>query len=110
MSEFQNKRPEGYDINHIDGVKTNNNIENLEYCTRAENILHAHRVGLCDNKMGEKHYKTKLSKKQVIEIKKYFRDTPKYKGINKFLGEKYEVSSGNVSDIKTGRRWKHVTI
>lgn len=32
------------DINHIDGVKTNNNVKNLEWVTKSENLLHSHRV------------------------------------------------------------------
>ena len=39
---FLGKRPRNYDVNHIDGDKTNNNINNLEYCSRSDNVLHAY--------------------------------------------------------------------
>lgn len=36
------------EINHIDGNKRNNNVDNLEWCTKSHNIQHAFKNGLID--------------------------------------------------------------
>jgi len=40
-------------INHINGVKWDDRVENLEWCTPSQNIRHAFRVGLCKSREGE---------------------------------------------------------
>ncbi len=40
---FLGENAERLEVNHIDGDKTNNKIENLEYVTRSENMIHCWR-------------------------------------------------------------------
>lgn len=48
---FNGKIPDGLTINHIDGNKRNNSLENLECLTIAENVRHAREVlGICSGK------------------------------------------------------------
>lgn len=55
MMETFVKNPNNYrDINHIDGNKLNNQLNNLEYCTSKENIQHSFKTGL-HKKFTNKH-------------------------------------------------------
>lgn len=95
-------------VNHKDGNKLNNNIENLEWATSSEQLFHAYKYNLIDRKkfQGENHSKSKLNEKQVREIKqKLAAGAPTYK-----LGQCFGVSDGLIWGIKKGLNWKHVII
>ena len=86
--------PNGYrDVNHKDGDKLNNTLDNLEWCTHKDNIQHAVKAGLWGNRSGEKH--GMFGKKQSVETKhkqskaKIGEKHPKFKGWYAVNGFKY---------------------
>jgi hypothetical protein len=89
------------EINHKSGVKTDNRVENLEWCTRLENVKHAIQSGLTKIK-GEDNCYSKLTNMQVLEIRKS-------KGIyQKELAGKYGISQSVISKIRNNKNWKHI--
>ena len=51
---------EKLEVNHIDGNKRNNNLDNLEWCTSSENQKHAYKMGLNKLRYGENNNFSKL--------------------------------------------------
>lgn len=90
-------------VNHKNGIKTDNRLCNLEWCTHSQNMKHAFETGLANNK-GEKNGQSKLSKSQVKEIKELLKS-----GLSQYkIAEKYPVSRSCILGIKTGRLWNHI--
>lgn len=96
------------EINHKSGVKYENNIENLEWCTPKQNSAHATSLGLRTpvSLKGETNGSSKLTTDQVIEIKKMLKTSKKYTAI----GRLYGITGETVSCIDKGKNWTHVVL
>lgn len=94
-------------VNHIDGNKRNNRVDNLEWVTQSENVKHSYAMGLA-NIDGENHPSNKLTEADVRVIKQMLKDGVKNCEIHKIF--KSVVCAGTISDIKVGKSWKNVKL
>jgi hypothetical protein len=82
--------PEDYQVNHIDGDKTNNCLDNLEWCTAKENSIHAVRTGLNPKRFNDEP----LIHKICSLVEDGWR--------NKDIAESLNIPHGLVANIKCG--------
>jgi hypothetical protein len=89
-------------INHINGVKTDNKIENLEWVTNLQNMQHANNTGLFNKELQRKNGKSmgfknrKISYSEAEEIRRLYK-SGKY--TQRKLAKMYGVCFQNVNLI-----------
>jgi hypothetical protein len=92
-------------INHINMIRTDNSISNLEWCTHSENVNHSYRNNNSSRPFlkGVKHFKCKLSEQEVYCIRYYKGKIP-----NVILSRLFKVSQQSITNIQHNRTWKHL--
>ena len=89
-------------INHIDGDKSNNNLENLELVTPKENSQHASRTGLIPS--GEDCYQAQYTNDQIRNLHYLYRSGRSIES----LAVEYDTKKSNIDRILKGDRWKKI--
>jgi hypothetical protein len=88
-------------VNHKNGVKHDNRLENLEYATQSENVVHAFRQGAYTRK-GEQNPSAKLDWDKVDAIRAAYKNGAAIKQ----LMAAYGVGHSAIYNIVTNRKWK----
>jgi len=90
------------EIDHVDGNKLNNRVDNLEWVTRETNIQRAFKLGLIPIQRGEECHNAKLNNELVLMI---FNSKTGPRKLSRELG----LSYSSVNGIKNGSSWNHIT-
>lgn len=98
--------PPGKEVNHKNGIKNDPRLDNLEYVTRSENILHAVKIGnlVSTASQGEKNRHAKLTESDVLAIREY----KKQGWHDNDLATKYNVCRISIERIHSRKYWKHI--
>ena len=98
---FVGPRPEGRQINHKNGDKTDNHPQNLEYVTNRENIIHAYSLNLINTAKGERQGSSKLTTDEALAILNSNESTS-------LLAQRYGVSRQGIWRIRKRLSWRHL--
>ncbi len=102
LAAFVSPCPEGHETNHINGIKTDNKLENLEWVTPRQNIQHSRETGLMA--IGSRHPGAKLTEEDIPHILDRLANKETQIGVAKDYG----VFPTAISHVVTGKTWRHV--
>ena len=91
------------EINHINGIRNDNRIENLEWCTRSENAIHS--VIVLKKNVGISNKRSKLNPEKVLKIKELLLNKKLLNHTYNSIAELFDVSVSTIFSINKGVTW-----
>lgn len=104
IETFIGEIPKDREVNHIDHIKSNNRLNNLEIVTRSENQKKSYLAGKSIAKKGEENSQTQLTNLDVIDMYSMIKNGK----TNLEISEKYHLHDRYVSLVRHGKRWTHL--
>lgn len=112
-----------YEVNHKDGDPTNNHVNNLEWCSRSENMKHGFEQGnvrppSLDGPVGctrsdydssfngEDNGRAALSESEVKEIRRVYREDED--ATHRSLAKQFDVGRSTIGRILRNESWSHI--
>jgi len=102
---FLPRDPERPYVNHKDGIKNNNNVSNLEWCTHLENMRHAWDTGLITKRVGLEHGGCTTTEEEVREVCRQLEKGRNWKHIKHLVS----MSRNTYLNIRRHATWKHIS-
>jgi HNH endonuclease/NUMOD4 motif len=104
LTAFVGPCPTGMETNHVNGVRDDNRLENLEWVTPSQNVQHAYDTLKRFRCYGERHGNSSLSEAVVTEARKRYSSGERICDIARALGATWESINYAVKRLT----WAHI--